>query len=196
MTLPSSGPLALSQVAAEFGKAVPYSLTDFVRGGLWVPDNAANAAISTTPAGIALSQFYGAEADSSELADLVVGQYLFSGCSGVSYSYGYRDTTLGYHGAWTVVNPGSVTPSSLDGKLVHALYNVSGALYLDIQGDVPASFALSLQVGSVGPLTFASATRAVATSPSIYTQFYWVVSGVDSYFAGQAGNTLDVVLAF
>lgn len=51
-------PVSLSKIVAEFGG--PGNLAAYVRGGSWVPNSPANAAISTTVAGLSLSQFEGA----------------------------------------------------------------------------------------------------------------------------------------
>lgn len=61
MPVPSF-PIALSHIVAEFGHDGTPQLSDYYRGGPRVPNNAFNAAISTSPAGLALSQFYGARA--------------------------------------------------------------------------------------------------------------------------------------
>lgn len=58
MTLPSSGDLSFAMIKAEFVGSD--SFADYYRGGPYVPNTAANAAISTTAVGLAFSQFYGA----------------------------------------------------------------------------------------------------------------------------------------
>lgn len=66
MTLPSSGPLLLSEVRAEFGASGPVMLSDFYRGGSIVKanaaDNTATNGAAAIPAGGALfmSDFFGA----------------------------------------------------------------------------------------------------------------------------------------
>ncbi len=57
--MPVGNPPTLAAVMAEFGGSG--RLTDYVRGGPLVPDIPANAAISTTAAGLKLSQFAGAQ---------------------------------------------------------------------------------------------------------------------------------------
>lgn len=59
MTLPASGAISLSQIKAEFGG--PNNLTAYYRGGTYVANTAANAAVPTSGA-IKLKDFYGASA--------------------------------------------------------------------------------------------------------------------------------------
>lgn len=54
MAVPASG-YGFTDVKAEFSGS--NNLSDYVRGGAYVPDIAQNAAVSTTVAGLALSQF-------------------------------------------------------------------------------------------------------------------------------------------
>jgi hypothetical protein len=60
MTLPASGQLLLSQIQAEFSAPSNTQFSAFVRGGAWVPDTPANAAIATVATSLRFSQFYGA----------------------------------------------------------------------------------------------------------------------------------------
>lgn len=54
-------PPSLSKIIAEFGSGgSPKSLSSYVRGGAYVANTGANAAISTTNAGLKISQFTGA----------------------------------------------------------------------------------------------------------------------------------------
>lgn len=53
-----TAPASLSKIIAEFGG--PSNLSAYVRGGSYVPNTSANQAISTTAAGLAISQFVGA----------------------------------------------------------------------------------------------------------------------------------------
>lgn len=59
MALPASGQIALSQIIAEFGGGT--KLTDFYKGGLYVPNTAQNAAVPTSGE-IKNTDFYGAAA--------------------------------------------------------------------------------------------------------------------------------------
>jgi len=59
MALQEIGPIALSDVQAEFGGSYPISLSEYYRGGSYVPDHSTNAGVPTTGP-ISLSSFYGA----------------------------------------------------------------------------------------------------------------------------------------
>ena len=58
MTIKSSGQLAMSEIAAEFGGGAPHSLSEYYRNGGLVTANNPNV---PTGGAISMSQFYGAE---------------------------------------------------------------------------------------------------------------------------------------
>lgn len=58
MALPASGLITLAMIAAEFGGAAPYSLSQYYRGGGRVT---ANNTLVPTSGPISLAQFYGAQ---------------------------------------------------------------------------------------------------------------------------------------
>jgi hypothetical protein len=59
MTLPTSGPLSLFQIAAEFGAPTPVSLFSLYRGGQYVPNIPVNQNVPTSGP-ISIFNFYGA----------------------------------------------------------------------------------------------------------------------------------------
>lgn len=63
MAIHTSGPIALSHVAAEFGGSTPHSLSEYYRGGGLVADTPQNATIPTSGQ-IQLDDFYGTGAGS------------------------------------------------------------------------------------------------------------------------------------
>lgn len=66
MTLPSSGIISLKDIDTEFSGPEPYSLTDFYRGGAFVPDTPANAGVPTSGL-LSITDFYGASAGGGEI---------------------------------------------------------------------------------------------------------------------------------
>ena len=58
MTLPSSGPLSIEDIANEFGGTAPHSLSEYYRGGGLVPDSSLTQSIPTSGS-INVSDFYG-----------------------------------------------------------------------------------------------------------------------------------------
>ena len=56
-----TSPVSLSKIITEFGSGgAPKNLGAYVRGGAYVPNTPANAAVATTAAALKLSQFVGA----------------------------------------------------------------------------------------------------------------------------------------
>ena len=49
MTLQSSAPITLAQIATEFGASLPANLGSFLRGGSYVPNTGTNAAVPDKP---------------------------------------------------------------------------------------------------------------------------------------------------
>ena len=60
--LPTSGTIALSQLQTEFGGSNPIGLSEYYRGGLLVPNTAANGNIPISGT-ISMTNFYGASGD-------------------------------------------------------------------------------------------------------------------------------------
>jgi hypothetical protein len=60
MAIKPSGPLSSTEIAAEFGAPKPFSLSQFYRGGKYVPNSPANQKIPTGGS-VSFSQFYGAQ---------------------------------------------------------------------------------------------------------------------------------------
>lgn len=61
MALPTSPPISLNQIKAEFGATGTRSLTQFYRGGTFVPNTSANSNVPTSGS-ISLLDFLGASA--------------------------------------------------------------------------------------------------------------------------------------
>ena len=61
MALQSSGAISIDDIVAEFGGSAPDGLTEYYRGGTYVPDTGANSGVPTSGA-ISLEDFYGASA--------------------------------------------------------------------------------------------------------------------------------------
>jgi hypothetical protein len=61
MALQTSGSISLDDIQAEFGGSNPISLSEYYRGGAYVPDTAANSGIPTSGT-ISLDDFYGGDA--------------------------------------------------------------------------------------------------------------------------------------
>lgn len=93
MTLPSSGPLSLSDIQTEFGGSNPISLSEYYAGGAYVPSGTSgtNGPVPTSGA-ISISNFYGTTSIVIALTDQSITY--FSG-GGTSANVGYRLTSGG-----------------------------------------------------------------------------------------------------
>lgn len=82
MTLQASGPISLANVQTEFGGVAPTSLSEYYRGGSFVPvvDGSVNIPSSGT---ISLSDFYGSDGDADVVFTYPYGRY-----TGVQFSDG------------------------------------------------------------------------------------------------------------
>lgn len=58
MPLPTSGPISLAMIRQQYGGSAPDSLSEYYRGGAYVPNTSANSTVPTSGA-ISLSSFYG-----------------------------------------------------------------------------------------------------------------------------------------
>lgn len=98
MPLQTSGAISLSDIQAEFGGSNPISLSEYYRGGSYVPDTPTNSGVPTSGQ-ISLSDFYGA-ANSEPLS------LSSSGGSNTEYS----STCRYVHAIGTVTASGGTAP--------------------------------------------------------------------------------------
>lgn len=94
MTIPSSGTIALTTIQTEFGGSNPIGLSEYYRGGTYVPNTAQNAGIPTSGT-IQLDDFYGSSSVVGLLATLTGSGIIYANggaapvfdTSGNVYSY-------------------------------------------------------------------------------------------------------------
>jgi len=67
MVLQSSGSISILNLKTEFSGPTPSALTDYYRGGTYVPDTTANAGIPTSGK-VSLTNFYGASVFTASLS--------------------------------------------------------------------------------------------------------------------------------
>lgn len=128
MALPSSGPLTLADIQAEFGGSNPISLSEYYRGGLYVTANNTNVPTSGV---IQLNNFYGA-----------VKQFSFTISSSFTTTQDLR--TLALAAGWDSASPVLATVGSgvvLQGA-PGAANTGSGGNALTISGSFPAGVIL------------------------------------------------------
>lgn len=129
MAVPSNP--SLQDVVNEFGG--PGDLRSYYRGGPYVPNVGQNAAVSTDPNQLALSQFVGATHYTPPVlggpADVYWDGYnvrppvKFSTQSGTTVSGGNAATSIG----WSLVSGGSITCATPN--VVNATFSDYGGLY-------------------------------------------------------------------
>lgn len=109
MPLPSSGDIALTAVAGEFGVSGSYSMKSFYRGGGNVPDSPANSGVPTSGA-ISLTDFYSASSGGTDVTPNAINWGNVSGDisgSNSNQTFGGIDTNITV--SWSYSGTGSVT---------------------------------------------------------------------------------------
>jgi hypothetical protein len=115
MALPTSGPLTLEQIAAEFGRGNPVSLLSYYRGGGIVPNASVNQNVPTSGP-ISIKNFYGAtnRVSISTVISSNATNYVLTPPGG--YVPGITDWTVTVNGGVTLNASGS-NALSLNGGL-------------------------------------------------------------------------------
>jgi hypothetical protein len=94
MAVTSSNPIKLSDLIAEFGSDGSPSLRDYYRGGPRVPNSATNAAVSTDPNALKLTQFYGTANFSVNIGDYFKQDDVYFGGGATAGIYLNNDGTV------------------------------------------------------------------------------------------------------
>lgn len=155
MTLPSSGPLSMNQIRNEFNFGGSSNIQSYYRGGVYVPNTPANAAIPTSGA-ITFSNFYGTQKTSFNTTSNLTIDPVSNGYSGI-HSVGISFSAVtsqgalayNYYGTGTVPSNTNINQygwasgntSELELQFTHATY-ISGALITfpyTSGGSLPAS---------------------------------------------------------
>lgn len=123
MTLPSSGPLSLSQIQGEFGGNNPISLSEYYRGGSLVPNSSFNNEIPTSGV-VAVSNYRGAR-------NATVISYQIIGAGGGG-GYGLEDG-----GGSGRASSGAASTMTGTGVSINAAGGLGGTNGSINQGDVP-----------------------------------------------------------
>lgn len=115
MAVPGSAPIGISDIVAEFGG--PGGLTDYVRGGPYVPNIPANNGVPTA-APLDVLDFLGATAGYEWNSSLAIGS------GGGAYGY----DAAGFFGPFGSLSPNSYTDdSSASRTVVGITYDTGGA---------------------------------------------------------------------
>ena len=165
MALQSSGQISIVDIVNEFGGAAPHNLTEYYRGGAYVPDGPAGNASIPTSGQITLKDFYGA-------ASGIVVTVTEGTATAEQSITGYGFTT-GYNKSWNPQNNtfppgltvgGSVSPNTMNGAPIANITRTvnSGKIPLTafvvvFEGTYAKSFFSSVTPQGGGVLNTASA---------------------------------------
>ena len=162
MTLPTSGPISLGMIHGEFGGPTPIVLSNYYRGGAYVPNQDPNLGIPTSGQ-ISFSQFYGASSGPLPTPPVVGADPSINGDPMASISSSY---TAGYANG----NPAPTNTRSwrVNGSEVStaATYTPTGA---DVGGALTISEIWSNSQGSATGTSPSKSVAAYATGPVVQT---------------------------
>lgn len=176
MAVQSSPPVSLSDVASEFGATTPYSLTDFYRGGTYVPDSPVNSGVPASGS-ISLTDLLGAT--DQLVYTITEGTFTISGVSGTFY--GYRESP----------SAGSVSPSTLYGANIEMVAASSGdfgarGFRVRLTGNRAQGFFTSVEPQGGPLLETSNAFNYTYNAGDDYTEWQW--AGLGSLPTGWDGS--------
>jgi len=196
MALQSTGIISLNDIQNEFGGANPINLSEYYRGGIYVPDISQNNTIPSSGQ-ISVSDFYGAS------AGFVMTVTEGSDVSPFSEQYGYYvgsnfNGTPNYSSQW-----GSVSPTQYNGALLmqasvfRGVKNPGDSFSIAFQHARPQSFFESVTVQGGGTLTSASATYSQLKNVDnlvLSTRWIWNIPlGSYSNWDGSGTSTITFI---
>ena len=148
MTLQSSGPITLADIRAEFGGSAPDLLSEYYRGGAYVPSSQTSIPASGE---IKLSDFHGATNET--VITVTEGSF-----TGFLTTHGFALANESTETGNTLF--GSRSPTSFSGQIIQAaeLWS-SSTFYFKLSGTLAKSFFTSLTPEGGSLLTSSSATH-------------------------------------
>lgn len=183
MTLPTSGPLSLSDIQTEFGGSNPISLNEYYAGGTYVPSGTTGTygAVPTSGA-ISIQNFYGTQASSNTITiipgHLVNGTSTWDGFGTTAYTSSPSDFgSISGTNKVTVFGGAALQQCYWFGDTFFGIYYFSFVMSGNQTGTTWASI-------TVDGTTFTKAAMGGAgsyNSGGNYT--YWSVSSVSTPFA-------------
>lgn len=153
MALPTSGQISLSMIRTEFGITGEVKLSQLYRGGLYVPNIPANAAVPTSGA-IKLSNFYGATKMSLAVTASDIWQSV--------------RRNVGDPGIILISGTTSTTVTGNTGPVTYTWERISGSSLISISSTTAANPTFSSNV-AVGTIVEATWRVTVANSGSTAT---------------------------
>ena len=180
MTLPTSGPLSLSDIQTEFGGVNPIGLGEYYAGGGLVPPGTTGTYGAVPSSGaISIQNFYGTSAAVTETQTVTVGTFSFKGFD----QYGFS-TLLGY-GSIADGTFGFISDAPIE---VLAWANTNN-LTFRITGVYPNSGWTKLTINGVDFLR-AVGSHSTGTSPNFS---HWDWSGASNVFGTTIGASVPAV---
>lgn len=180
MALPSSGQLSINDIVGEFGGSAPHSLSEYYRGGSFVPNSSTNSSVPTSGQ-IKITNFYGA-------ADLVWTTSLTVGIQTGKF--------FNIYGFNSVSNFGSLSDNTVDFKSGAECRNLSWGsstqtLSFTIVGNqTNAGFTTMNINGNSFNRTDATYQYVSNGNPEPFTEWYW--GSVSNPFGTSVGAVLSV----
>jgi len=165
MALQSSGQITIANIVTEFGGTAPHNLTEYYRGGAYVPNGPAGNASIPTSGQISLTNFYGGVSSTT----ITVTQAIGSAAGTTFYGYCQTNKAPGVGNVSTfLADPtstvGSRNPTTVNGvSLQAAAYfnKTKGSperFWVTLAGTRAQNFFTTVQFQSKGVFTSASAS--------------------------------------
>lgn len=200
MALQASGAITLAQIAAEFGGAAPHAISEYYRGGIYVPDTAANAGVPTSGQ-IKASDFYGAAASIVFTVTEATKQLTSAGA--INY-YGYvaanKYIDTNSNTFLTSAAMGARSPTTLYGATVEGLYYASGNpsdvgvwFVVVLSGIRAKSFWTEAVIQGIGTVQSANASFWTGSSSSVW-KFDYLANGYGAYGGWDGTGTRTVTI--
>jgi hypothetical protein len=177
----------LAQIQAEFGGANPIYLSEYYRGGAYVPNTTPNLAIPTSGA-IDLADFYGTTNTVSQSYTLTCGTFSTTGK--------FASTINGYRTAPFSPTIGAISPTTFNGYTILSLtdgFGVVTARGIAFAGNlVGVPVFTSLVAGGVTVYAASASTPAGTYNAAGYTSWDWLNTSVGIPASGSIAATISL----
>jgi hypothetical protein len=171
MTIPASGPLALTDIQTEFGGSNPIGLNEYYAGGTYVPAATSGTYGAVPSSGqISVQNFYGTTAYTPIYVEEVYSNYLYVGTSATQTITNNID--LSTNGGLVWIKDRNLTNSHMFFDTVRGVNNYISSDTITYQNGAYGAFSnLLTAFGTTGFTLGADSTTAVnsTTGNSIYT---------------------------
>lgn len=188
MTLQTSGAISLGNIQTEFGGSAPTQMSEYLKGGTYVPNTPTNVNIKSSASNMSFSNYYGGSSSTTlDTQTVTVGYYYHDpgGIPSFPYTgYGYTSSSP----TSTVV--GSISDGSSNiysGATIYTLWwFVDGVLGNKVQLNINGATNSGWTNMIINGTTF---TRSSAAS---FVGGLWEWTGVSNPFGTTAGANITV----